>query len=110
MSMVKRAAMLSIVVLTLCAFVVDSPILAKKSNATTKERAVKSKKKTDTEMVKSVQRALVDAGFKIKVDGKIGRQVRAALKKYQKQNKLKVTGRIDKATLKKMGIASSPRT
>ena len=51
----------------------------------------------------------MDAGYKVKVDGKIGRQVRTALKKYQKKNKLKVTGRINKATLKKMGLDSSTR-
>ena len=55
----------------------------------------------------AVQRALGEAGYKIKVDGKAGPQVRAAVKKYQQRNKLKVTGRIDKGTLKKMGIEPS---
>lgn len=107
MWILKRIAILGIVALTLCAFVVDSTALAKEVKG--KEQTVKSKKKLDPELVMSVQRALVDAGYKIKVDGKAGRQVRAALKKYQKKYKIKVTGRIDKATLKKMGLDSPPR-
>ncbi len=109
MGMLKKIAVLSIVALTLCAFAVDSTVLAKEVQVKAKEQAVKSKKKANPELVSSVQRALVDAGYKVKVDGKIGREMRTALKKYQKKNKLKATGRIDKGTLKKMGLDSATR-
>ncbi len=54
--------------------------------------------------VKEVQQVLIDAGFKTKASGFLGPQTRRALKNYQKRNGLKATGRLNKATLSKMGI------
>ena len=54
--------------------------------------------------VKAIQEALIKDGAKIKADGMMGRHTRAALKSFQKKNGLKVTGRADKATLKKLGL------
>ena len=53
--------------------------------------------------VKAVQEALDKAGMKLKADGIMGPKTRAALKKYQKENGLKVTGKADKATMEKLG-------
>lgn len=108
MRLVSPAAILIIALVTVCAFAVDSVVLAKETKSQAKQTAAKSKKKLDPELVKSVQKALSDAGYKVKIDGRVGPQVRAALKKYQKKNKLKATGRIDKATLQNMGIAPPP--
>lgn len=54
--------------------------------------------------VKAVQEALDKAGMKLKADGIMGPKTRAALKKYQKENGLKVTGKADKATMEKLGV------
>ena len=49
------------------------------------------------------QQTLSKAGlYKGKVDGKWNNDLSAAVKKYQTQNKLKETGKLDEETLKKM--------
>jgi peptidoglycan hydrolase-like protein with peptidoglycan-binding domain len=55
--------------------------------------------------VMGVQNALKAKGYKLAADGILGKRTRAALRKYQKANKLKVTGRIDKATLRSLKIS-----
>jgi peptidoglycan hydrolase-like protein with peptidoglycan-binding domain len=110
MSLFSRFAILITVVLALAAFATDSVVVAKETKDSPKQTVAKSTKKVDPAMIKAVQKALVAEGYKLKVDGKLGRQLRAALKKYQKKNKLKVTGRINKATVEKMGIPSPSDT
>lgn len=56
------------------------------------------------ERVKAVQVALNKAGYSLKEDGIMGKKTRMALKKYQKENNLKANGRMNKATLKKLGV------
>ncbi len=58
----------------------------------------------DKSRVKDAQQALVASGFKTKVSGVLNPQTRKALKQFQKKNGLKITGRLDKPTLSKMGI------
>ncbi len=49
------------------------------------------------------QQSLTKAGlYKGKVDGKWNDELSGAIKKYQTQNKLKVTGKLDEETLKKL--------
>ena len=49
------------------------------------------------------QQSLTKAGlYKGKVDGKWNDELSSAVKKYQTQNKLKVTGKLDEETLKKL--------
>lgn len=54
--------------------------------------------------LRAVQTALNKEGYKLEVDGKMGKNTRAALVKFQKANKLPSTGKADGATLKKLGI------
>ena len=54
--------------------------------------------------VMAVQEALNRHGAKLKVDGMMGIKTRTALKRYQAQNGLKPTGRLDKATRAKLGV------
>lgn len=54
--------------------------------------------------VKAVQTALNKEGYKLEVDGQLGKNTRTALVKFQKANKLPATGKADGATLKKLGI------
>jgi peptidoglycan hydrolase-like protein with peptidoglycan-binding domain len=51
-----------------------------------------------------VQSALNKNGAKLKVDGRMGRKTRAAIRAFQKSNKLKATGRLDKVTVAKLKI------
>jgi peptidoglycan hydrolase-like protein with peptidoglycan-binding domain len=55
--------------------------------------------------VMGVQNALNAKGYALTADGIFGKHTRAALRKYQKANGLKVTGRIDKATLRSLNIS-----
>ena len=52
-----------------------------------------------------VQSELNKRGAKIKADGKAGPKTTLALQKFQKHNGLKVTGKADKPTLTKLGLA-----
>ena len=68
--------------------------------------------------ISEAQSLLVKAGFLAKdagrqgvaVDGYLGERTQKALAKYQKANGLKESGRLDAATLKKMGISSEKRS
>ena len=79
----------------------QSSMPAKSSTAKKSTSAKKSSSGTD---VKAVQTALNKNGAGLKVDGKMGKGTRAALKSYQKSNGLPETGRVDNATKAKLGV------
>lgn len=54
--------------------------------------------------VAKVQMALNKIGASLKIDGKLGPKTRAAIKNFQKSNKIKATGRLNKATLAKLKV------
>ena len=56
--------------------------------------------------IKSLQEALNKQGIQTKVDGVMGKETRAALRRYQTEHHLPVTGAPDKTTLDKLGVAS----
>jgi peptidoglycan hydrolase-like protein with peptidoglycan-binding domain len=61
-------------------------------------------KAVPSEQVKAVQTALNNEGYKLKVDGLMGKQTHDALMKFQKSKGLPATGKADAATLKKLGV------
>jgi len=92
-------------------FALSSTIFAAEKAASKKPKATKAQtsKKPTTKMVAdekvlAAQKALNQSGFKLKEDGLMGPKTSGALKQYQKKNGLKVTGKLDKATLAKLGI------
>jgi hypothetical protein len=52
----------------------------------------------------AVQTALNNNGAQLDVDGHMGPKTVAALKAFQKQHNLKVTGKLDRATAKALGV------
>jgi peptidoglycan hydrolase-like protein with peptidoglycan-binding domain len=69
------------------------------------EKKATASKKSGGESVKALQTALnAKGGANIKVDGKMGKETRDALKKYQQANGLTPTGRSDAATRAKLGV------
>ena len=59
-----------------------------------------------TDQIKEAQEGLAKAGlYKGKPTGQFNADTRKALKKYQKQNKLPVTGRLDNEVLNKLKSA-----
>jgi len=61
-------------------------------------------KAAPSNQVKAVQTALNREGYKLEVDGKMGKNTHAALTKFQKKHGLPVTGKADDATLNKLKI------
>jgi hypothetical protein len=57
--------------------------------------------------IKALQEALNKQGIAVKVDGVLSDETRAAIRKYQTDHHLPVTGEPDKATLDKLGVALS---
>ena len=55
--------------------------------------------------VKALQEALTKQGIAVKADGVLNDETRAAVRKYQSQHHLPVTGEPDRATLAKLGVA-----
>ena len=61
-------------------------------------------KAASSDQVKAIQTALNNEGYKLVVDGKMGKKTHAALMKFQKSKGLPATGKADEATLKKLGV------
>lgn len=57
--------------------------------------------------IKALQEALNKQGIAVKVDGVLNDDTRAALRKFQSQHHVPVTGEPDKATLDKLGVRTS---
>ena len=60
--------------------------------------------------IKALQEALNKQGIATKTDGVLTDETRAAIRKYQSQHHLSVTGEPDKPTLEKLGIAARQST
>ena len=84
--------------------------MATKKKETVKKETVKKvtypelKRGSEGELVMQVQDLLSKAGSKIKVDGVFGIGTYSAVKCFQKNHKLPVTGKIDKKTWDKLNI------
>jgi hypothetical protein len=56
------------------------------------------------EEIREVQMVLIEEGFMLEVDGRLGTQTRDALTQFQRRNGLEVTGQIDSQTMTKLGV------
>jgi peptidoglycan hydrolase-like protein with peptidoglycan-binding domain len=83
-----------------------APVAAQDKPAAEMKKPAKkmAKKAKPSKAVMAVQEALNKNGAKLKIDGLMGKQTRAAIRAYQKANGLKATGRADKATMAKLGV------
>lgn len=80
---------------------------ASKPAATQPVKAHKARKMIHSKKIMAVQEALNKAGFRLKVDGMMGKHTRAAIRKFQKEHMLKVTGRVDRETRAKLGMTKT---
>ena len=97
----------------LCSFVGGAIFLAltltllPASNVTYAQGATTTSAPLSEGTVRSVQQALNQQGIVTPVDGVLGDATRAAIRQYQSQHHLPVTGDPDTATLAKLGVAVS---
>jgi peptidoglycan hydrolase-like protein with peptidoglycan-binding domain len=72
--------------------------------ATKPKKARAAKPKAGAASVKAAQQALAAQGYKITADGKMGPKTTKAIKSFQKKNGLKITGKLDAATKRTLGV------
>jgi peptidoglycan hydrolase-like protein with peptidoglycan-binding domain len=112
-----RRLLVAFLMLLLCAaFVLLAPTDAKPSTASQADAKGKPAVKrgpvfrSTKEQIKQAQVLLRARGFYSgQEDGKLNADTRAALKKYQEAEGLKVTGTLNKVTLEKMGVILTER-
>ncbi len=109
----NRRILIAMAVVTLAGFAAlavsaQEPTAPAEQQTTAKPAVAKHHHAMPNAEVKAVQEALNQHGASLKADGIMGRATRKALKKFQKENGLKVTGRIDEPTKEKLGIGAPP--
>lgn len=100
--MQKLKRFLAKVMVVICLSAVISP----EATAITNTPAITAQAATYSKStIKQVQQKLSNAGYACrKLDGIAGKSTRAAIKKYQRNNGLKVTGTVNKTLLKALNI------
>lgn len=81
-------------------------LLTTTSLAQTQPPAVSAAATSPDTTITALQEALNKQGIAVKTDGVLNDETRAAIRKYQTQHHLPVTGEPDKATLDKLGVAA----
>ena len=111
-----RRLLVAFLMLLSVAFVLPAPLDAKPSTAPQGDAKAKPAVKrgpvfrSTKEQIKQAQVLLRARGFYSgQEDGKLNADTRAALKKYQEAEGLKITGTLNKATLEKMGVILTER-
>ena len=70
------------------------------------DRGYRERARYDDDLAVDVQRALARRGFyRGGVDGDVGPGTRAAIRAYQYEHRLEVTGRIDGSLLRSLGLS-----
>jgi hypothetical protein len=69
-----------------------------------KSRKVYRDQKVERYSVRSVQRALYEAGYRITVDGRMGPQTRLVLRQFQRDHGMPPSGRVNRETLTELGL------
>ncbi len=112
----RRLFVAFLILLLSVAFVLLAPLDARPSTASQGNAKAKPAVKrgpvfrSTKEQIKQAQVLLRARGFYSgQEDGKLNADTRAALKKYQEAEGLKVTGTLNKATLEKMGVILTER-
>ena len=104
--MIKQLALAGALMLAAGTLNAQSTATATPAAPTTHAAATTSSKKHEgpsKDQITMAQQSLTKAGlYKGKVDGKWNDELSSAVKKYQTQNKMKVTGKLDEETLKKL--------
>ncbi|MCB0348367.1 MAG: peptidoglycan-binding protein [Bdellovibrionales bacterium] len=73
----------------------------------TNDMADRTTKMIKTDTIRSTQAALKDEGYNVKVDGILGPNTRTAIRQFQTDRELSVTGNINSETLSALAIDSS---
>lgn len=88
-----------------CPYTSSSNSSSSSSSSSAKTTSSKTSKYYKASVVKKVQKKLNKLGYDCgKVDGKFGKKTKKAIKKFQKDEEMKVDGNITKKLLKKLKI------
>ena len=104
---------LTLTLAVLCLF--STATLSQTSNSTSAQNSSVSKTKKKTfrptkNQIKSAQQKLTKSGdYAGEVNGKYSKEFRAAIRAFQKSNSLSVNGKLDEATILKLGIDLTDR-
>ena len=102
-----RNLMLGATALALTASLAGAPTaVSAQTSAPTAVTAPGSPAAMPASRVKALQEALSEQGLSVTTDGVLNEETRAAIRKYQSQHHLPVTGEPDQATLDKLGVAA----
>ncbi len=63
----------------------------------------------EVDTVRSMQSALKDEGYKVRVDGVVGPNTQQAIREFQTDRELSITGKINSETLSALGVGNSYR-
>ena len=79
----------------------------KHSDGTTEVQPDFQKVRLNDDIIKAAQTKLNDEGYKVGTpDGRLGAKTRAAIRKYQQDKSLKVTGQLDESTLSHLNVGA----
>ncbi len=101
---VRRGISAAAILIALAFALPNTPVLAQ----TTPPVAATERLSETT--IKALQEALNAQGIVVKADGALTEETRAAIRKYQSQHHLPVTGEPDQATLGKLGVTARQST
>lgn len=76
--------------------------------APTKNNTVVVRKGDRGALVRKVQFALKRKGYHVAVNGKFGPQTHSAIRRFQKRNRLPITGKVDRRTWRVLGLGRPP--
>jgi peptidoglycan endopeptidase LytE len=98
---VRKSILSAIAALSLC---LCMPAMAQTLMRTTPRQSAKTARiKVSEDRIREVQQALEGKGYDVgKIDGEFGSKTERALRKFQKAQRLPVTGQIDRATLARL--------
>jgi peptidoglycan hydrolase-like protein with peptidoglycan-binding domain len=99
-----RGVFAALCIAVLVTFAAGSFTLTPAAKSPSNLSSVHKKKAVGSSKIRTIQKALNLKGYKVKVNGKMNKQTRTAIKKFQSDHGLEATGRVDEDTLAELGI------
>lgn len=82
---------------------------ANNSSSSSNTMSDKTIRMVEVDTIRSTQRALKDEGYNVKVDGVLGPNTQQAIREFQTDRELSITGKLNSETLSALDVNSSYR-